>query len=179
MAGFYVNLPVGGVFAVLIALIRIPYRIIKNKNTSALHIIVEKFDLLGFAIFAPAAIQILLALEWGGHQYSWSSATVIGLLCGAAGTFCLFLTWEYRQGDIAIIPLSMVRQRIVWSSCLVMSFFTGGFFILSYYLPIYFQAVRGAMPTLSGAYLLPSILSQIIFATVSGFLGIVDLHGLL
>lgn len=43
--------------------------------------------------------------------------------------------------------------------------------ITNYYLPIYFQAVRHATPTMSGVYLLPAILSQIIFATVSGILG--------
>jgi hypothetical protein len=39
---------------------------------------------------------------------------------------------------------------------------------VNYYLPIYFQAVRGATPTMSGVDLLPSILSQMIFAIVSG-----------
>jgi hypothetical protein len=39
---------------------------------------------------------------------------------------------------------------------------------VNYYLPIYFQAVRGASPTMSGVDLLPSILSQMIFAIVSG-----------
>ena len=40
--------------------------------------------------------------------------------------------------------------------------------IVNYYLPIYFQAVRGASPTMSGVDLLPSIISQMIFAIVSG-----------
>lgn len=41
----------------------------------------------------------------------------------------------------------------------------------SYYLPIYFQAVKGVTPTLSGVYLLPSILSQLMLAVISGALG--------
>ncbi|KAK9242014.1 hypothetical protein V1506DRAFT_572943 [Lipomyces tetrasporus] len=40
----------------------------------------------------------------------------------------------------------------------------------SYYLPIYFQAVRGVSPLTSGVYLLPSILSQLLFAVGSGIL---------
>lgn len=42
--------------------------------------------------------------------------------------------------------------------------------VLNYFLPIYFQAVRGASPTMSGVDLLPSIISQMIFAIVSGVL---------
>lgn len=41
----------------------------------------------------------------------------------------------------------------------------------SYYLPIYFQGVKGATPTLSGVYLLPTLLSQLLSAIGSGVLG--------
>jgi hypothetical protein len=122
-------------------------------------------------LFAPAAIQFLLALEWGGTQYPWSSSTVIGLFCGAAGNFAIFVGWEYRKGEAAMIPLSMVKQKVVASSCVVVFFFFGSAMTMSYYLPIYFQAVRGVTPTLSGVYTLPAILSQMLFAILSGYLG--------
>ena len=133
--------------------------------------ILKELDIIGFALFAPAAIQLLLALQWGGIRYHWGDATIIGLFCGAFGTLCLFLARQYRVGDKAMIPFSMVRQRPVWSASLTMFFFFGAQLIMSYYLPIYFQTVRDASPTMSGVYMLPSILSQIIFATVSGVLG--------
>lgn len=75
-----------------------------------------------------------------------------------------------------MIPFSIVRQRIVWSSCLVMGFFMGSLLITSYYLPIYFQAVGDATPTLSGIDLLPGILGSILFAIISGLLGTSDNH---
>ena len=134
-------------------------------------IIRKKLDLLGFAIFAPAAIQFFLSLEWGGTKYAWGNAKIIGLFCGAAGTFVIFLAWEYRKGDNAMVPFSMMRRKVIWSSCIVQLFFFGGVVTFSYYLPIYFQAVKGVSPTLSGVYLLPSILTQILSAVVSGILG--------
>ena len=70
-----------------------------------------------------------------------------------------------------MIPFSMVRRRIVWCSCLVMFMFMGSMMIFSFYMPIYFQTVRNATPTMSGVYILPAILSQVLFATVSGVLG--------
>lgn len=152
-------------------LIRIPDLTSKAQVKSTIRMTLEKLDVFGFALFAPAAIQFLLALEWGGTRYVWSSATVIGLFCGAAGTFSVFLAWEYRRGDSAMIPFSVVRRRIVWSSCLVGSLFMGSMIITSYYMPIYFQTIRNATPTMSGVYILPAILSQMLFATISGVLG--------
>lgn len=167
---FYINLPIGGAVAVLLTRIRVPDRIVKSDSHFTIISTMKKLDIFGFALFAPAAIQFLLALEWGGSRYAWKSSTIIGLFCGAAGTFCVFLAWEHRRGDSAMIPLSMIRRRIVWCSCSVAFLFLGSMAITSYYMPIYFQAVRNATPTMSGVYILPAILSQIIFAAVSGVL---------
>lgn len=168
---FYINLPICGLTAVLLLLINIPDRVVRDTDMKSITIIREKLDLVGFALFAPAAVQFLLALQWGGTRYRWDSATVIGLLCGTAGTVCVFLAWEYRKGDMAMIPFSIMRRKVVWSSCLVAFFFFGGMLSFSYYMPIYFQAVKGVSPTMSGVYLLPSISSQILFSVLSGFLG--------
>ncbi len=70
-----------------------------------------------------------------------------------------------------MIPFTLVSKRIVYCSMLTMFFFFGVMMITSYYLAIYFQAVKGITPMLSGVYLLPSILSQMLFAVVSGVLG--------
>lgn len=157
--------------ALLLMFIRIPDLTSTTQAQSTIRMTLEKLDLFGFALFAPAAIQFLLAIEWGGTRYVWSSATIIGLFCGAAGTFSVFLAWEYRKGDSAMIPFSMARRRIVWSSCLVGSLFMASMIITSYYMPIYFQTIRNATPTMSGVYILPAILSQMLFATISGVLG--------
>jgi hypothetical protein len=157
--------------AILLVFIHVPDQTIKPKGRSALRTIQENLDLTGFVLFAPAAIQFLLALQYGGNQYAWNSATVVGLFCGAGGTFLVFLAWEYHKGDAAMIPLSMVGKRAVWSSCLVMLFLMSMMFCASYYLPIYFQAVKGVSPMMSGVYLLPSILSQLLMAIISGALG--------
>lgn len=129
-----------------------------------------KLDLFGFSLFAPAAIQFLLALEWGGTKHPWGSATVIGLFCGAFGTLLVFLAWEYHMSDGAMIPLSIIRRRVVWSSCVNYGCLMGATLSSTFYLPIYFQAARDATPTLSGVDLLPSMLGTIIFGITSGIL---------
>lgn len=98
-------------------------------------------------------------------------STVIGLLIGAEVTFLVLLSWEYFRGDDAMIPLSMLRKRIIWSSCLTMFFISGVLTYGAYYLPIYFQAVQGASPIMSGVYYLPDILLQITMPMLSGIMG--------
>ena len=168
--GFYINLPIGAVVAVFLLFVTIPEQLEKPPIKCAANTILYKLDLVGFVLFAPAAIQLLLALEYGQSKYPWGSATVIGLFCGAAGTFVIFLLWEHRQGEKAMIPLSMIAKRNVWSSCIVMAGIFGVTLSNSYYLPVYFQAIRKDSPMMSGVSMLPNILSQVLFAVISGAL---------
>ena len=154
----------------MLGFVRIPEQIPKPSPISVLRSLTSKLDLIGFAIFAPASIQLLLALQYGGIKFAWNSSQIIGLFCGAGGTFIVFLAWDYYKGEEAMIPVSMARRKAVWTSCLVYGLLMGQLFCASYYLPIYFQGVKGASPTMSGVYLLPSILSHILAAVCSGML---------
>lgn len=172
LSGFYINLPIGAASAILLFVIHIPDRLKKSENEK--HTVLEtlsKLDIGGFCLFAPCAIMFLMALEWGGIKYRWNSATIIGLFCGSAGIFAIFAVWEYRRGDKAMIPYSMLRKREVWSSCLVTALYFGSLLVYTYYLPIYFQAVKGVNPSPSGVFILPGILSQMLMSVVSGVLG--------
>ncbi|CAM1503053.1 Fc.00g078290.m01.CDS01 [Cosmosporella sp. VM-42] len=166
---FYINLPIGAVAALLIFLVHIPDKRVRTDH-SAFKIVTSKLDLTGFALFAPCTVMFLLALQWGGVDYPWKSATVIGLFCGGGGLLVIFLWWEHRIGTRAMIPIPVIRKREVWTSCLTMLFLFVTVFVASYYFPIYFQSVKNASPFTSGVDMLPSILSQLAAAIASGFL---------
>jgi len=111
--------------------------------------------------------MLLLAMEWGGNTYAWRSVKIIGLLCGSAATCVLFVKWESRRGATAMIPLNMVRNRVIAAACMTNFFFMGAMLITAYYMAIYFQAVKGLTPTKSGIHFLPSVLNQMLFALLS------------
>ncbi|KAG8156861.1 hypothetical protein KVR01_013274 [Diaporthe batatas] len=72
---------------------------------------------------------------------------------------------------MALIPYHVVKRRIVWAStmqatCLFVNNFAG-----VNYFPIYFQAVRGVGPSLSGVYMLPAIVTQILSLVSTRALG--------
>jgi len=159
---------------VILVLIHIPESTKKLEYSVSVFrdLVAHKMDLPGFGLFAPAVIMLLLALQYGGDgKHPWDSALVIGLLCGAGVTAVLFIFWESRLGERAMMPGALFKNRIMLASIgqtigLMVAVLVG-----SLWLPMYFQAVKGASPTMSGVYVLPAILSQLLFAVVSGAVG--------
>ncbi|KAJ0123685.1 hypothetical protein J7T55_012154 [Diaporthe amygdali] len=168
---FYINLPIGAVSGLFLLFTHIPDETLKPPFSFALlRSIVPELDLTGFALFAPTTIMFLLALEWGSSEYGWSSPTVIGLFAGSGATLILFLLWEWRVGERALIPFHQLKRRIIWASIIQNTTLFVNNFVGVNYVPIYFQAVRGVGPSLSGVYTLPSILMQLLSLIITGAL---------
>ena len=69
---FYINLPLGAVTIVgIMLLFTSPKR--KKEASVGFKERVNQFDPLGTAVFIPAIICLLLALQWGGSKYPWGS----------------------------------------------------------------------------------------------------------
>jgi hypothetical protein len=115
--------------------------------------------------------MFLLALHWGSEDFGWDSPVVIGLFAGSGVAAVLFGLWERRVGEKALIPFDLVKKRIVWTSAIQNSFLFVTNFVGANFVPIYFQAVKGVGPSLSGIYMLPSIVTQLVALVVSGALG--------
>lgn len=142
----------------------------KNTKPSVAEML-RRLDLPGFFTFSPAVIMLLLALEWGGSTYPWSSSVIIGQFCGSAAMFCTFLAWEYSRGEEAMLPLSLFRNLVVCCAALTSAMAQGGFMLIFYYLPTWFQVVKNLSPTASGVHILPSVGSMGIGVFIAGFLG--------
>jgi predicted MFS family arabinose efflux permease len=167
---FYINLPVGTVVALYLLFVPIPEQMDKPAPFKVLADGIHELDLFGFVLFSGAAIQLLLALQYGGTEYSWGSSIVIGLFCGAVVTFIVWILWNRRRGDDGLVPTSMASRRWVWASALTALLIMTTQIITAYYLPIYFQAVKGASALESGVDILPGILGQLFGAILGGVL---------
>lgn len=170
---FFVNLPIGGLAGLILTLVHIPEQVRKPALGAVLadRRILQKFDVLGSAILVPAIVQLLLALQYGGNQFAWGSATVVGLFCGFAGTAAVFVWWEHRAGEHAMIPLRLFKRLVVVAAASTGACLFGVTLTASYFIPIFFQSILGDTPFESGVHMLPSILSQLVTAVFSGFMG--------
>ncbi|KAI1262591.1 MFS general substrate transporter [Xylariaceae sp. FL1019] len=113
-------------------------------------------------------INFLLALQWGGQAYPWNNSVVIGLLVGFVVIGLALVLWETYQAEYAMLTPRITRQRSTWAPSIFQFFFAGCYFLLLYYLPIYFQSVRGASPIQSGVDNLPLIVAAGLFALLGG-----------
>ncbi|CAK7237123.1 hypothetical protein SCUCBS95973_009841 [Sporothrix curviconia] len=167
---FYINLPLGVIVAVPLILLRIPDQVPKQPPMAVVRQLHRHLDLVGFALFAPAIVMLLLAMQFGGNQFAWHSSQVIGLFVGAGVTFLVWLAWNYHKGDDALLPFPIVRRRRVWLSGVNYGLLTTTVVGSAFFLPIYFQAIKGVSAIMSGVYLLATILPQALGAVSSGVL---------
>jgi len=143
---FYINVPIG-----ILALAAIAARLHLPVHRSP-----HKIDFAGAGLLAIGVVSLLLATVWGGADYPWGSAQIIGLFITAAISTLLFL-WREHYAREPIIPLSLFRNRIFSVSSLL-SFIIGiVMFGALIFLPQYQQIVRGDSATKSGLMLLPLV----------------------
>lgn len=151
---FYINLPCDGL-ALFIIFFFLDLKTPKTPLWEGL----KAIDWLGSLLIVGGVLMFLFGLEYGGVTYPWASATVICLLIFGIFTIGLFVVNEWKFAKYPVMPLKLFKDRsnvAALCACFVHGFV---FIASSYYLPLYFQAVRGATPLLSGVYLLPSALA--------------------
>ncbi|KAI1432072.1 MFS toxin efflux pump [Xylaria sp. CBS 124048] len=166
---FWLNLPVGGVTILILVVL---FKNSKNQKVPEGSFIskLKKLNLFALSIFTGSIVSLLLALEWGGSTYRWNSPRIIALLVVAVVTFVGFITFEVLREDRATIPRSVLFNRTS-GLCILFAFCTSAAYnVVDYFLPIWFQAIKGASAAGSGAMLLPSIIGLSVAAISSGFI---------
>jgi len=161
---FYLNLPLDGV-AFFIILFVLDLHTPKTPLLEGL----KAVDWLGSLTMVGGTLMVLLGLEFGGVTFPWDSATVICLIVFGVVTIGLFFLVEHRLAPYPLMPLDLFFKRSNLAALGVCFFHAFVFISGSYFLPLYFQAVLGATPILSGVYLLPTALS---LSFLSAFTGI-------
>lgn len=165
---FYINLPIGGItIAALVFMFHPPTRRVENEPIWTR---VKRLDLIGATLFIPGIVMILMALQWGGVTYPWSSSRIIGLFVGAAVILIIFIFWQWRAGQNGMLPPNIIFQRTVFWAASSAMFGMGSQIILGLWLPEWFQAVKGVSPTDSGVRLLPTMLAQVVSSVLTGVL---------
>ncbi|OCK75415.1 MFS general substrate transporter [Lepidopterella palustris CBS 459.81] len=168
---FYLNLPVGGAAALvlLLTLKRLPpsTHMKRLPITTAL----RRLDPIGTVSFIASIICLLIALQWGGTTYAWSSARIIVLLVFFAVLMVAFIASQaFLIPQNATMPRHMAKNRSM--ACGAWFAFCQGaaFNLYVFYLPLYFQAIKNASPITSGVDYLPLILINTVAILFSGVL---------
>ncbi|PGH19460.1 hypothetical protein AJ80_03961 [Polytolypa hystricis UAMH7299] len=167
---FYINLPLGGTgMLMLIFFLNLPSPVKSEERITPKQRFLRP-DPLGFLLFVPSIISLLLALEWGGTKYSWSNPRMIVLLTLFAFLFICFILAQVRLKENATVPPRIARQRSI-AFALWFSLATGGAVTtVAYYLPLWFQSIEGTSATRSGVNVLPNAIATMIGSISTGVL---------
>ncbi|MCJ1312245.1 hypothetical protein MMC25_005919 [Agyrium rufum] len=167
---FYINLPLGAIVLIIhIFFLHIPKENLQRQPITFKEK-VNRLDPIGTIFFLPSIVCLLLALQWGGLTYQWSSARIIALLVLFALFFVIFVVVQNWKGENATVPGRIFFNRSVLAGAWF-SFFSGGAMVtMLYFLPMWFQAVKGTSAVKSGIMILPTILGMTMTAVVAGIL---------
>ncbi|KAF2726752.1 efflux pump antibiotic resistance protein [Polyplosphaeria fusca] len=165
---FWINVPIGAVASLLILIF------LKSETGRRIRAPVswweqlKQLDPIGAGTSIASVCCLLLALQWGGSTKPWNSATVIGLLTGFVLLLLVFCILQYKLGEDSTIPMRILKQRsILFGSLFLMSSAMSAY-VWGYYLPIYFQSIKGSSPTRSGVEYMALALPQIVFIVIAG-----------
>lgn len=119
----------------------------------------NRFDLLGFLLFAAASALLLAASEFAGDEtIRWAQ---MGALVLAAIAFGAVYVWHSRRTDHPVADLSLLRVRSVWVSLsgnLLTRLGVSGMFLL---IVLFLQVGCGWSPLMAGLMMVPQALGSI------------------
>ncbi|GKU11451.1 unnamed protein product, partial [Fusarium langsethiae] len=165
---FYINAPIGSIafLASMLCLsdsekpIEIARLTLREK--------VAQLDLISNALLLPALTSLFLAFSWAGTKYSWTSGGVIGSLATFAVLSITFILNQVPKGETAALPPRLMKHRSVIAGFVFMFCINSTGVVLEYYLPTYYQLVRGYTPVKSGYMILPIIIAATIGSLIHG-----------
>ncbi|KAJ5110577.1 MFS multidrug transporter [Penicillium argentinense] len=163
---FYINLPIAGVAVVAVwVLVRIPSPAGSGLSFKEK---VGQLDLLGLVVFVPCIVCLVFALQWGGSTYTWDDGRIIALLVVFGVTLLTWLTIQYIKKEYATVPGRIFFQRNILSGIGFATATMSAMTLLVYYIPTWFQAVKGDSPVNAGLSFIPFLFSLVIASTLGG-----------
>ncbi|MBH1934485.1 MFS transporter [Streptomyces sp. AV19] len=156
---FYVNLPIGVVALIAVAMkLRLPA---PPGN--------GRVDILGALTVTVFTTTVMLFTTWGGHDYPWSSPVVLGLAALAVVSLACYLAVERRAAE-PVTPLRLFRSA---DFCLVSAQFLLVAMVLMaamLYMPMFLQTVQLKSAFTAGLHVVPLLLGLVAAAVISGLL---------
>ncbi|KAJ2018225.1 hypothetical protein GGI14_002451 [Coemansia sp. S680] len=160
---FLINLPVGGVLLiVMVLLLRMP------QPTGSLTEKLKKVDILGSLVLIGSITMLLLALNWGGKNYAWSSARIVCLLVFSCVSLGLFILIEWKVARQPAVPIELFRIRNVCLVVVGQLFMGAAMYAPIFFIPIWYASVKNASNVTAGLHLIPYLTGCSVFAILAG-----------
>ncbi|THH08149.1 hypothetical protein EW145_g2898 [Phellinidium pouzarii] len=161
---FFINLPTGGVAALILLF----FLHLNPTKKTPVREVASTFDFVGLFLFVGGIVLLLIGFQGAETAKSgWKAPQtlaplIIGVLLIIAGGVN-----EVYTSKQPIIPPRLFKTRTTAAILISVLFHAFTFFAASYYVPLYFQ-VLGSDATMAGVRQLPLSLGSALFAIISG-----------
>lgn len=164
---FYINLPIGAITVIIILFIlKLPGT--NDTDQSSIRERISRLDPLGTICLIPSLVCLLLALQWGGSTYPWSDRRMIALLVLFGVLMIAFIAIQVWKQEGATVPPRIIKKRSIAAGFFFTICVGASMNLIVYYLPIWFQAIKGASAVKSGVMNLPMILGLVVASIMGG-----------
>lgn len=166
---FYINLCIGALFAP--AWLFLLPKSDPKQGVPLLHR-VKQLDYVGLVLNIGFLVPFVMAINFGGAVYAWDSAQMIALWVVAGVVFIVFCLQQklalLTTKENRMFPADFLRMYDMWLLFICMSCAATCVFVPTYFIPLYFQFIRGDEPLEAGVRLLPFIVVMVFCGLLSG-----------
>jgi Fungal trichothecene efflux pump (TRI12) len=118
--------------------------------------VLSQIDWIGGFLSVVGMILFMAGLQWGGYQYDWNSAHVLGTLIPGAILLISFVFWEIYGAKFPMFPAGLLENPRVMLLTLIITFISGAnFFSILMFWPTQAYNVYGHEPIGVGVRGLP------------------------
>ncbi|KAF9734949.1 hypothetical protein PMIN06_011010 [Paraphaeosphaeria minitans] len=165
---FWINGPIGGL-ALVVLIILVPNNPpAKDHSDKPFLDKLKAYDPVGIALLTPGLILLLLALQWGSVDSSWRATRVLSTLIVGIVLIIAFIASQIWIGDNGTLPPRILRKRSIAAGTAVSLGFGSTLIVVTFYLPIWYQAIKGLSAVDAGVRMLPYFLATVFFVIGSG-----------
>jgi EmrB/QacA subfamily drug resistance transporter len=153
---FLINVPIGLVAIVLIAIMIPHYRVSTAKS----------LDVMGLITVVLSSLSLLVALS-EGHAWGWTSGRIFGLIAFGLLNLVVFI-WRESQAAEPLLNLRVFKNMrftitLITSTIVTISLYSGTFLT-----PLFLQNVQHVTPLDTGLILLPASLAMAVCMPLVG-----------
>ena len=168
---FYINLCVAAV-AAPVCMWLLPTRPIDTTLSKSERL--RKLDFVGVILFLGGTTSIIMAIDFGGALFAWNSGQIIGLFVVSV---LIWVSFGVQQARFLVTTRSdrtfpvhfvasyemaiLFAQTSIAIACIVVPI---------YFIPLYFQFVRGDSALAAGVRILPFVFAAVTGAMINGAL---------
>ena len=128
----------------------------------------RSYDPVRTALLVPGLTLLLLVLQWGSNGSQWGSGRVMTTLVVGVMLILASLVSQIWAGENGTLPPRMMRKRSIVAGSVVSLGFGSALIIMTFFLPIWYQAIKGLSSIDAGVRMLGYFFVTVFFVVTSG-----------